>query len=427
MLFKNINYCDENFEQKKGFIALKGKYIDYIGTTEPEEDYGEEINGENKFLIPGLVNPHCHVPMTLLRGYGEGLPLDRWLNERVYPFEDKLTDEDVYWGSLLGIGEMLAGGVTSFSDMYFFCDSICSAVEVSGIKSNVSRGLTVFDGSPFYGSYRHKESEHLVDRWNGACEGRIMAEASVHAEHTTNEKFVREVVEFAKDKNVGMHIHLSETAEEHKDCLSRRGCTPTEYFLETGLLDLRVTAAHGVHITKKDMSILAENGAGIVHCPSSNLKLGSGVAPVPAMIEKGINVAIGTDGASSNNNLNMIEEMHLTALIHNGIAMDASLLTAGQVIKMASRNGAAMQGRTDTGIIAKGMRADLAVIDMNKPHLQPVHDMLANTIYSAQASDICMTIVDGRVVYRDGRVLTFDLEQAAAMASKAAERIAGCL
>ncbi|MDR0862033.1 MAG: amidohydrolase, partial [Oscillospiraceae bacterium] len=423
MLLRNIAYIDENFLPQKGDVAVADGRIAAIGE-HITGDYGEVIAGEGRLLLPGFINAHCHVPMTLLRGYGEGLPLQEWLNERIFPFEDRMTAEDTYWGALVGIAEMLASGVTSFSDMYSFCESVCEAAKLAGIKLNMSRGIVEFGDGGLYGSTRHAESERLIDAWNGACDGRIIAETAIHTEFTTNERVVREQAEYAKSRGVGVHVHLSETRREHVEGLQRRGVTVAKYFEDTGLFDSRVVAAHCTHVTEEDMKILQRHGVTAVHCPSSNLKLGSGIAPVPRMLELGVNVALGTDGASSNNNLNMLEELHLAALIHRGAAENPTLTPPEQMLRAATVSGAIAQGRADTGLIKVGYRADFAVLDTDKPHLTPTHDALSSVVFSAQASDVCMTVVDGRIVYKDGEVLLFNAREAMNKAAAAARRIA---
>ncbi|MDR2421165.1 MAG: amidohydrolase [Oscillospiraceae bacterium] len=425
MLFRDVYYLGEDFELRRGDIAVRGGVIEYAGERAPAGDWGETISHAERLVLPGFVNAHCHVPMTLLRGYGEGLPLDRWLAERVFPFEDRMTAEDVYWGSLVGIAEMLASGVTSFSDMYGFCGAICEAVKVSGIKANISRGLTSADGGALGESRGFYETEELFAEWDGACGGRIIAEASIHAEYTSHEGFVRELAAFAKARGAGIHIHLSETRKEHEECLARRGTTPTEYFEACGIFESRVTAAHCVHISDGDMNILARRGVCAAHCPTSNLKLGSGVAPVPRMLVSGVAVALGTDGASSNNNLNMAEEAHIASILHRGVNMDAALTPTAEILKMASLSGARAQGRSDTGAVKPGFKADLAVLKLDgRPHLGPLHDILGGAVFSAQAGDIEMTVADGEILYRNGEFLTFDIREALGGASAAAARIA---
>jgi 5-methylthioadenosine/S-adenosylhomocysteine deaminase len=425
MLFSDIEYCDENFVQQRGYIAVKDGRIASVTKEKPPGDLGELIAGEGRFLIPGLVNAHCHVPMILLRGYGEGLPLDRWLNERVFPFEDKITDEDAYHASLVGIAEMLASGVTSFSDMYDHCCNIAEAVLRSGIKANIARGVVAFGDDGFYGTLRYEESLELIDKWNGKGGGRIITETALHSEYLTNGKAVRELVEFCVSRGLRSYTHLSETKKEHAECVGRHGRTPARYFEATGFFKLPVTVAHCTHITDDDIAVLGKHEISVAHCPTSNLKLGSGVAPLQKLADAGVNVALGTDGASSNNNLNLFEEMHLAALIHRGVGQDPDILPPSDILRMATRGGAIAQGRLDTGLIKEGYRADFAVVDFGRPHLSPSHDHVANTVYAAQASDVEMTIVDGRIVYRDGRFANFDVADAMAKSVAAAARITG--
>jgi 5-methylthioadenosine/S-adenosylhomocysteine deaminase len=409
MIFSNIAYLAADYSVKRGYIATLDGIVTYIGGKPPDDLatankslYGEVIDGTNRILLPGLVNSHCHVPMTLLRGWGEGLPLDRWLNERVFPFEQHLTPEAEYWGSLVGIAEMLASGVTQFWDMYDFCESICNAAETAGIRIHPSRALISFDGSPLKGSKRFEEAERLMNRRGDL----ITPEVSIHAEYTSHESYVREAAEFAKSFGAAVHIHLSETAKEHNECIARHGVTPAAYFERTGLFDSPTTAAHCVHVTTADIEILKAHGVTAVNNPTSNLKLNSGIAPVKTLIDSGVNVALGTDGAASNNNLNMFEEMHLSALLNR--------LSPAEALKIATRNGK----------LSVGGNADFAVLNLDKPHLRPSHDLLANIVFSAQASDIEMTVVAGKIVYRDGKTLGFDVQEAMSNAEREAYRIA---
>jgi len=395
MTFENINYLAPDFTVRTADITIDGGKIGSI-IEKPI------VNNGGKLLIPGFVNSHCHVPMTLLRGYGEGLPLHCWLEERVYPFEDKMTAEDVYWGSLVGIAEMLASGVTRFYDMYSFCLSICDAVELSGIRGNISRGLVSFDGGSLPGTQREKEAIEIFERAGEL----ITPEISLHAEYTSHERYAKEVVALAKSLNANIHIHLSETEKEHLECLENRGVTPTRYFETCGLFDQPTTAAHCVFVTDDDVRILREHGVTVAHCPESNLKLNSGIARTQYLLDSGVKLAIGTDGASSNNNLNMFEEIHTAALIGH--------LSPAEVLSAAFRGNK----------IEVGSAADLVVLDMNKPHLTPNFDILSSLVFSAQASDVHMTIVNGKILYQDGKFLTFDISEAMRKASAAAKRIA---
>lgn len=415
MLFKDITLVDETYTAREHMnILTDGKTITYLGAEPPKGYTGEVYNGKNKVAMPGFFNVHCHVPMTLIRGYGEGLPLDRWLNERMFPFEALLTPEDMYWGAMLGMADMISSGVVSFTDMYMDMDGISKAVEEAGMKANLSHGCSAFsDYVHFTDVNGYKGIHYLMDYMKTAGHGRIIGDASIHAEYTSTETLVREIAQFAKEHHLRMHTHISETQKEHEECKARRGgLTTTQWFHKCGVFDVPTTAAHCVFIEGDDYDILAQKGVTAVHCPSSNLKLGSGIAPVKKMLERGIRVGIGTDGAASNNNLNMLEEVNLASILQKGANNDPLFLGTQQTLELACKNGALSQGRADCGCIKVNNRADIVVYDLDKPHLQPVFDVLANILYAAQSSDICLSMIDGKVVYKDGVFAGIDIEKA---------------
>lgn len=413
MLFKNITVIDENYEViKNANVIVEGNKITYVGSSLPEDYKGEVYDGKNKVAMPGFINTHCHVPMTLLRGYGEGLSLNRWLNEKIFPFEAFLTDEDSYYGSLLGISEMIKSGVVSFTDMYTHPMSIAKAVYEAGIKANISYGYVDVKGNEdYFKGTAYKETEDLINYIKGLDGDRIKADMSIHAVYSSSEKMVKQISDYCNSTSMNMHIHLSETEIEQNECKKKYGMTPAEYFLKCGTFKSKTTAAHCVWLEGDDFDILKENGVTVSHCPSSNLKLGSGLAPVKAMLENGVNVSIGTDGAASNNNLNMLEEVNLTALLHKGINRDPLCLNQKEIINMSCLNGAKSQGREDCGVIKAGNKADIVIYDFDKPHMQPVFDVIANILYSAQSEDICLSMIDGKIVYKDGVFTTIDMEK----------------
>ncbi len=409
MLFRDITIIDENFKVRRHcYVGIKGDKIDYISHKMPQEDYGEVYAGRDKVLIPGLVNAHCHVAMTLLRGYAEGLPLDRWLQEKVFPFEAKIQGEHFYYGAMLGIAEMLASGVTSFSEMYFSVDEIARAVEETGIKCNLAVGVTsVGQSASFEQNPMVVHLKEMHQKWNGAQNGRILVDTCLHAEYTTDEHTVREMAALAQEWGSITHIHLSETKKEQEECKTRHGGrSPARYFADCGILNGPTHFAHCVHLEEEDRRLLAEHGASVAHCPASNLKLGSGIADVAALRSSGICVAIGTDGAASNNNLDMLAELRLASLLCKGSTGDPCALPPEEVLYMATRAGALSQGRENCGLIKEGFQADLAVIDLHRPHIQPVFDELNAIVYAARSSDVVLTMCDGRVLYRDGVYLT---------------------
>ncbi len=394
------------------FVTVEGRYITAIETVRKADEYDRVIAGEGCLLTPGLVNAHTHAAMTLFRGYGEDLPLDRWLNERIFPAEDRLTETAVYLGTKLSIAEMLRGGVTSFSDMYFFCDATARAVAECGIKANLSRSIVSFDENADYtADPRVLEGISLFREWNGAEDGRILVDLSLHAEYTNKAAAVRTVAEEAARLGTRVHIHLSETAKEHNECLARHGVTPTGFFLQNGLFGVPVTAAHCVHLTAEDRAILAADGATAVHNPISNLKLGSGVMPLDLMLADGVNVALGTDGAASNNRLDLLREMQTALLLAKGTTGRPDCLTAADALPLATANGARAQGRSDTGRLAVGACADLALFDLTGIHNLPLVASEATLAYSAAATDVRMTVVDGRILYENGEFCALDVEK----------------
>ena len=411
---------------RNGYLGIDGDTIDYVGTEMPKGAYDEVRDMTGKLLLPGLVNGHTHTGMSLLRGLGSDLPLKEWLFDTVFPVEDRLTDEDLRIGMELSLLEMIASGTTAFTDMYMAPGYTARAVLASGMKANLCRPMQSFDPDeePMTCA-RMREMLALYEEWNGAGNGRIRTDFSIHAEYTCTERMVRSAAEEAQKRGAGLHIHLSETAAEQQACIEKYGLTPAQWFDKLGAFDGRAYAAHCVWLTAEDRALLREKGVVAVHCPESNLKLGSGVADVPAMVREGLTVALGTDGAASNNNLNMMEEMHLAALLHKGVQHDPTLLPLDQVLKMATVNGAKLQGRTDTGVLAAGKKADIAAVDMDRPHLTPCIDPVSNLLYSAQGGDVCLTMVDGRILYENGEFTTLDRDRILFEARKAAKRVLG--
>lgn len=417
MIFSNIKLLDENFKVLENmFLQTREDKIAYIGTTMPEKTSADEevYDGKGKFLMNGFYNTHCHVPMTILRGYGEGLSLQDWLFTKIFPFEAKLTPEDVYWTTKLGAMELISSGCASISDMYFHIESEAKALEESGIKANICNGVTSFNPDEDLANNRGwNETWSLLDSVkNGKFSSRIKVDMGLHAEYTNNERVAKLIAEGAKNAGLGIHAHLSETAKEQAECAERHnGQTPAQFMKAAGVMDCPAQFAHCVYVTEEDEEILKKAGSFLIHNPSSNLKLGSGIAPVKRWVEKGLKVCIGTDGASSNNNLDMMEEIHIAALLCRGATKDANAVSAADIVKMATVNGALAQGRKDCGAVKVGNKADIIVFDLMKPNLQPDFDTLANVVFSAQSSNIVMNMIDGRVVYRDGNFAFINKEE----------------
>lgn len=355
----------------------------------------------NRLVLPGLVNCHGHTAMTLVRGLGGGLPLQRWLEEAIFPVEAKMRPEDVYAGTAWGVREMLAGGTTSVADMYDFPGDCARAFAEGGMKARVCRvGLGFVPGRlndciEFTRSFNSSLAPHPSSL--------VSADLCIHSEYLTDEAFCRGLAEANKELKRPLHVHVSETEKEHNECIARHGKTPIAYLAETGLLDHGGYAAHCVWCTDDDFRIMAEKGVSLIHNPTSNMKLGSGFARVPRAMELGVNVALGTDGCASNDNLDLFEEMHIASLIHKGLSKDPTVLSAWDVVDMATVNGAKALGLSDTGEIAVGKKADLCVVDLDKPHLTPCLDIPNLVVNSMHASDVAETWVDGKRVYKKSK------------------------
>lgn len=428
MLFHNITVIDENFQVQEGvYVGIEKDRITYISKEKPERDFGRIYEGKGKLLMSGFVNTHAHSPMTLMRGYGENLALQDWLNQKIFPFEDKLTGDAVYWGTLLAMAESIRFGIVSTTDMYYFSEDMLRAVCESGTKNNISRSITCFDDSDLWELQGAKEMKALHETWNNAEEGRIKVDMSIHGEYTSTPKIVRQMAEYTASIGANMHVHLSETKSEHEECKERHGMTPAAYFNKLGLFDTPATAAHCVWLEGEDFDILKEKGVTAASNPVSNMKLASGICDVPALLAKGINVALGTDSVASNNSLNMIEEMKCLAIAAKVRNSDPTAVTPAQALRAATLSGAMAQGREDCGCIKEGNKADLIVLDISGPHMQPVHDILNNLVYSACGGDVVLTMADGRILYENGTYTTIDIEKVIYQAGRATKQILGAL
>lgn len=428
ILFENCDILrrgeDGAYTTLRGYLGVRGDTIDYIGADKPTAEYASRKDMRGKLLMPGLINCHSHSPMVLLRGIGSGLPLQEWLFDKVFPIEDRLVPEDIAAGTRLALLEMIAGGTTSFSDMYFFPRETAAAVIEAGVKANLNRCVQCFDDAQTVEqNVQIPQSLALFEELHGAADGRVHIDFSIHAEYTCKSHIVRAYSELCRARGGRMHIHLSETRKEVDECIARHGVSPVKWFEDLGTLDSPTAAAHCVAVSDEDIAILRRHGVSVVHNPTSNLKLGSGFAPVRRFMDEGINLALGTDGAASNNNLDMFEEMHLAAIMHCGYHCDPTAVSAAEVLDMATINGAKLQGREDTGVLAVGKKADLIALDLDRPHLYPNFDTPALLTCAAHASDVVLTMVDGRVLYENGEFKTLDREKVLYEARAAVERL----
>ena len=426
MLFSNIDILDENFVHRKGcYVGVKDGRIAYIATAAPQEDFGEVYDGTGKLLMPAFYNAHSHSAMTLMRGYAENMALSDWLHKQIFPFEAKLDSEAIYSGTLLAAAEMVRFGIVSTTDMYFDGEAVSRAVLESGIKMNFSHSVTCFDERGARELPVYEETLNFLRRHHNAENGRVKLDLAIHAEYTSTPRIAEDMAAIAKELGLNLHLHLSETKAEHEACKARHGGrTPARYFCDAGVFDVPATAAHCVWLEGEDFDILKEKGVTVACNPMSNLKLASGFCNAPLLLEKGINVALGTDSVASNNSLNMLEEVKLFATLFKASTGDPTAITPRQALYAATRAGALSQGRADCGLVKEGFRADLIVLDLTaRPYLRPCHDMLNNVVFSAQGTDVCLTMADGRVLYRDGAYPTLDVEQAAARAEACVARI----
>jgi len=359
----------------------------------------------------------------LLRGFADDMQLRPWLEEMIWPTESKLTAEDVYWGVMLGAAEMLRAGVTCFNDMYHFAEAGTGAAVEAGIRVCPSGVLLGFLDT----------AEEMLERALEFTAG-LVAEAhprvhpmlGPHAPYTCPDRLLQRVAEGALSQGIPLHIHLAETKHEVEESLAAHGETPVEHLERIGVLEARVSAAHCVWLSDRDLDLLAERRVGVAHCPGSNMKLASGVCPVPRLIERGAIVGLGTDGAASNNNLDLLEEARLAALVHKLHDLDPTVVNAGQALALATRGAAEALGLGGLiGTLEAGKRADVAVLDLSGPHLAPGHHLVSDLVYSARASDVVHTVVEGRVVMRDRKLVSLDEGEILREARARGRRLAG--
>ncbi|HWQ40957.1 MAG TPA: amidohydrolase [Desulfosporosinus sp.] len=373
----------------------------------------------NDVVMPGLINTHTHAAMTLLRSYADDLPLMPWLNEKVWPFEEKLTDEDIYWGTALALCEMIRSGTTTMLDMYTSMDQVAEAVLKAGTRAVLSRGLI---GNGPNGEQAFQESIDLVERYHGAGKGRVKVMFGPHAPYTCSGEYLQKVKAQADRLGVGIHIHVAETRDEINIIQEQFGRTPVQWLDELGLFGGHVVAAHCVHLTPEDMEILARRHVCVAHNPESNMKLNSGTAPIIELQAKGVVVGLGTDGASSNNNLDLFGEMR-SAAFQQKLRVSSTVLPAYEVLKMATLGGAQTLGLEDVGILAPGFKADLITLDMDQPHFYPRFSIPSHLVYTAHAGDVRTVMVDGMFLMEERKILTMDVKKVCQEAETRAKRI----
>ncbi|GAV11180.1 amidohydrolase [Paenibacillus sp. NAIST15-1] len=417
IIIKNGMFADLSPTAKQssfhGFMVVENDRIVHIGSELPEQYAAadaEIIDGKGLFFIPGLINTHGHAAMSLLRGYGDDLALQTWLQEKMWPMEGKFTANDVYWGTALSVIEMLKGGTTTFVDMYDYMDEVAKVCEQSGIRASLMRGAIGLCPEDVQREKLNEAIQFAKD-WNGKADGRIRTIMAPHAPYTCPPAFIESFVQAAHDLDLPLHTHMSETKAEVEQNVKDYGMRPVAHLEKLGFFSRPSFVAHAVHLTDEEIETLAKYQVAVSHNPGSNLKLASGVARVPEMLRAGVVVSLGTDGAASNNNLDMFEEIRLTALIHKGVSGDPTAVPAAEALRMGTIYGAQTIRLDDIGALEVGMKADFVAVDIDQPHFLPHTDLVSHMVYSASAKDVKHVWVDGKQVVKNGECLTMDEER----------------
>lgn len=428
LLIRNVTAVDPTGSATAVFhhrdILVEGPRISRITASGQDRAAAADrvIDGTGMLALPGLLNTHAHAAMVLFRGVAEDVPVQTWFNEIIWPMESNLTPDDVYWGALLAAAEMIESGVTTVADHYFMMDAVAEAMVSSGLRAHLAPTL-------FGRDLRTEldESAEVIARRQGAGDGRIRMWLGPHSPYLCPPEYLREVAAEAKRASLGIHIHVSETAGQVQASLAAHGKTPPAHLAALGLMDVPMIAAHAAHATEDDLALFARHGVGVAHCPKTFLKLAAGIAPVTAMRRAGVAVALGTDGAASNNTLDILEQMRLAAVLQKHEQEDPTVLTLDEALAMATVEGArVLRQEQELGRLAPGYLADLILIRLDGAHVQPLHDVRAALVYSVRAGDVDTVIVNGRVLMEGRRLRTIDkarvVQEAAARAGRLLEK-----
>ena len=391
---------------EQGDIVLKGSIIQYAGSSKNwKENFDRTIDASNHIVIPGFVNAHTHLAMTLMRGIADDLPLKTWLDEIIFPIESKLSKDDVYYGTLLALVESIRTGTTTITDFYFYEEEAYKAIKESGMRANI--GFS-YASKPHMDNLILNRARNFFEKYNNGEDGRIMVSLAPHSPYTCDLKLLKETGALAQKLKASVQIHLHETKKEVEDYRKKYGKTPIEKLEEIGFFNAKVNAAHCVWMSENDIKILKENNVGITINPQSNLKLGSGIPDIARLIDNDITVSVGTDGAASNNNLAIIEDIRLASLLAKGVSLNPSELNAFQTLRLATVNGAKNLGFNDVGLIKEGYKGDLILIDTSKANLMPLTDPHSLVAYSMYPEDVDTVIINGKIVMENKKILTID-------------------
>ena len=411
---------EKRYETKETDIFIKDGIIDGIGDIDSDFKADKVIDGTDKLVIPGLINCHTHTYMSVFRNIADDLAFDDWLFKNIMPREDMLTDEDAYWGAMLACVEMIKTGTTCFLDMHMFKNQTAKAAVNSGMRAVISRGLSG-DNRNEEGSIRRiNEAIEEMEQWKNNDKLSFMF--APHAIYTCGTDYINQTIEKAKEYNVSLHTHLSETKYEVSEAKKKYNMTPVQYLDSLGFFDVNTVAAHCVHLEDCDFEILRDKKVNVALNPMSNMKLGNGFAPVQKMLDNGINICMGTDSAASNNSLNLFSDMNHTALIHKGTAENAQSVTAFDVYKAATMNGAKALN-INSGKIEVGKNADLAILDLNCPQMRPKNNVMSSLSYSANGSEVDTVIIGGDIVMENKKLLNIDENEVYSKVEEIAERI----
>jgi len=411
---------------RQGLMAIKDGSIIYVGreVKAPSFEADKIIDGSGKIAMPGLINCHTHAAMSLFRSIAEDKELSVWLREVIWPLESKLKPEDVYYGTLLSCVEMIKSGTTCFSDMYFHEDMVAKAVIESGLRCVLSPGI-IEAGQKILGRILLREAVKIAKKYRGGSYGRISVMLGPHALYSCSPQLLRRVSEEAKALNIGVHIHLAESEDDSANIKNLYGKSEVELLNDIGLLRPNLLAAHCIHLSDQDVMLMAKRDVKVVYNPVSNMKLASGIPKVKDLLDAGLTVSLGTDGPASNNSLDMFDTMKFATLLQKAKYRDPRVLPAKKVIEMATIDGARALGLSDfIGSLEVSKRADIILIDAEKPHLTPMHDIYATLVYSARGSDVDTVIVDGKVLMENRNVKTLDEHE---IIKKVEERVKGLL
>jgi 5-methylthioadenosine/S-adenosylhomocysteine deaminase len=419
-----ITLDDSGTVLRNADIAIDGKLIVAVGEVPNDFAPDETIDGYNHVALPAFFNAHCHSPMTYERGWAEDLPFPRWLNEKIWVAESALTPDDVYWGAALAACEMIRGGVAGYNDHYFYMDRVAEVVEQSGMKAGLTWCVFGIGDDKEVGA-NLDGTLAFIERWQGKADGRLRLLLGPHSPYVCPPAFLARVASIAKARGLTVHLHVAESQEQVDNSLKMYGKSPVAHLEALGIFDGPCVAAHCLAVSDGDLEILKRHAVSVAHTPITYMKLAMGVNDLSRFLKRGINVAIGTDGPGSNADMDMLAAIRQTAILQKHEQRNPEAVPGDTALRMASQNGARAIGFTDPGALATGQAADIALIDMDRPHLLPRHDLVANVVHSAKAADVTHLLVDGRLLYRNGEILTLDEARIKFEAERGALRMVG--